>query len=254
MNDSDLMPVVLVTGAGSPRVGNCIARWMAAAGYRVAVHAMNSIDGARQTAKELSDGGHPSIAVQADLREESQVKRMVEEVAHKFGRIDALVNSAAIWESKILEEVTAEDVRRHFESNTLSTFLCSQHVGRLMVGQDSGGSIVNLGDWAVVRPYCEYTAYFPSKGAIPTMTRNFAVELARRNPRVRVNAVLPGPVMLPDDMPTDQRRQAIAGTLVKREGTPNNVADAVRFLIENDFITGVCLPVDGGRSVHSDQQ
>lgn len=254
MKDSDLMPVVLVTGAGAPRVGNCIARTMAAAGYRVAVHALNSFAGAQRTAAELTDAGHPAIAVQADLREERQVQAMVEQVAKRFGRIDALVNSAGIWEAKLLEEVTADDVRRHFDSNTLSTFLCCQHVGRLMVGQDSGGAIVNLGDWAVVRPYCEYAAYFPSKGAIPTLTRNFAVELARRNPRVRVNAVLPGPVMLPDDMPQDERRQAIAGTLVKREGTPNNVADAVRFLIENDFITGVCLPVDGGRTVHSDQQ
>ncbi len=254
MNDSNLMPVVLVTGAGSPRVGNCIARTMAAAGYRVAVHALTSIDGARQTASELTAAGQPAIAVQADLREEDQVQGMIAQVARQFGRIDALVNSAAIWESKLLEEVTADDVRRHFEANTLGTFLCCQHVGRLMVGQDSGGAIVNIGDWAIVRPYCEYAAYFPSKGSIPTMTRAFAVELARRNPRVRVNAVLPGPVMLPDDMPPDERRQAIAGTLVKREGTPNNVADAVRFLIENDFITGVCLPVDGGRTVHSDQQ
>jgi len=77
-----------------------------------------------------------------------------------------------------------------------------------------------------------------------------AVELASRNPRVRVNAVLPGPVMMPRDLPEDVRRQAAEATLVKREGSPANVAQAVLFFIDNDFVTGVCLPVDGGRTIH----
>jgi pteridine reductase len=96
-----------------------------------------------------------------------------------------------------------------------------------------------------------YSAYFASKGAIPTMTRCLAVELGTRNPRVRVNAVLPGPVMMPDDLPTDERAQAIRGTLVGREGHPRNIALAVLALIENDFVTGACLTVDGGRSVYA---
>jgi pteridine reductase len=88
-----------------------------------------------------------------------------------------------------------------------------------------------------------------AKGAIPTLTRCLAVELGTRNPAVRVNCVMPGPVMLPPDLPDAERRCAIDGTLVKREGTPDHVAHAVMFLVENDFVTGVCLPVDGGRSV-----
>ena len=119
-----------------------------------------------------------------------------------------------------------------------------------MVQQPDGGAIVNIGDWAIARPYVNYAAYFPSKGAIPTLTRMFAVELASRNPRVRVNAILPGPVLIPDDLPAPEQAAAIAATLVKRKGTPQHVADAVLFLLANDFITGVCLPVDGGRSVH----
>ena len=120
-----------------------------------------------------------------------------------------------------------------------------------MVAQASGGVIVNIGDWAEVRPYLGYAAYFPSKGAVTAMTRNFAVELGTRNPNVRVNAILPGPVMLPPDLPADERKQAIDATLVKREGSPKNVAQAVLALVENDFITGVCLPVDGGRTVYA---
>ncbi|MFP6667044.1 MAG: SDR family oxidoreductase, partial [Pirellulales bacterium] len=92
----------------------------------------------------------------------------------------------------------------HFDVNTLGTFLCCQHVGLQMVSQDHGGAIVNIGDWAVTRPYGDYAAYFPSKGAIPALTRTFAVELARRNPHVRVNAVLPGPVALPAEIPEVQ--------------------------------------------------
>jgi pteridine reductase len=76
-----------------------------------------------------------------------------------------------------------------------------------------------------------------------------AVELAARNPRVRVNALLPGPVMLPAELSEEERAAAIAGTLVKREGTPQHIAVAAVFLAENDFITGVCLPVDGGRTL-----
>ncbi len=142
------------------------------------------------------------------------------------------------------------DVREHFDVNTLGTFLFCQHVGKIMVAQPQGGAIVNIGDWAIARPYTGYAAYFPSKGAIPTLTRMFAVELSSRNPRVRVNAILPGPVLLPDDLPAPEQAAAIAATLVKRKGTPQHVADAVVFLLANDFITGVCLPVDGGRSVH----
>ena len=131
----------------------------------------------------------------------------------------------------------------------LGTFLTCQHAGLAMVKQARGGCIVNVGDWADVRPYKDYAAYFPSKAAIPGLTRVFAVELGTRNPRVRVNAVLPGPVMLPPEVAGAEREAVIAGTLVKREGGPEHVARAVLHFVENDFVTGACLPVDGGRSV-----
>ena len=118
-----------------------------------------------------------------------------------------------------------------------------------MTAQPEGGCIVTIGDWAIERPYCDYAAYLTSKGAIPTLTRTFAQELAQRNPRVRVNAILPGPVMLPDDLPESERREAIEATLVKRPGTPQAVVLAVTMLLENNFITGICLPIDGGRTI-----
>ncbi|MEX2560550.1 MAG: SDR family oxidoreductase [Pirellulales bacterium] len=247
---STMGPVALVTGAGAPRIGNCVARTLAGKGYRLVLHAYTSAEAARATAAELSAQGVEVDVLFADLRDEQAVAAMVRDAHARFGRIDALVNCAGIWMSKPLEQVEAADVRLHFEVNTLGTFLCCQQVGLIMAGQPEGGAIVNLGDWAITRPYPDYAAYFPSKGAIPTLTRNFAIELASRNPRVRVNAVLPGPAMLPESLPPEERHRVVEMTLLKREGSPQHVADAVLFLVQNEFITGVCLPVDGGRTIY----
>lgn len=247
--ESEQRRTALVTGSGAPRIGNCVARHLAARGYRVILHAHRSVEAAEATAEELRQTGALASVVAADLTDEQAVREMTRECLAQCGRLDALVNCAAIWLSKPLENVTADDVRRHFDANALSTFLCCQHLGLAMAAEPAGGAIVNLGDWAIARPYLNYAAYFPSKGAIPALTRMFAVELAQRNPRLRVNAVLPGPAMLPEGLPAAERAAAISGTLVKRAGTPEHVADAVRFLLENEFVTGVCLPVDGGRSI-----
>ena len=244
-------PVALITGSGKKRVGAAVAEALARRGYSIALHYRTSAGEAQETADALLSLGGEVALFQADLADESAVRGFAQAVFARFGRVDVLVNAAAIWKSKPLEEVTADDVRAHFDANALGTFLMCQHVGLKMVAQPSGGVIVNIGDWAEVRPYLGYAAYFPSKGAVTAMTRNFAVELGTRNPNVRVNAILPGPVMLPPDLPADERKQAIDATLVKREGSPKNVAQAVLALVENDFITGVCLPVDGGRTVYA---
>jgi pteridine reductase len=243
-------PVAVVTGAGR-RVGEAVARYLSGRNYRVALVALRSMESAQQIAAELAATGPPAIAVAADVSDEDQVRAMVGRVGDSFGRIDGLVNCAAIWNSAPLETTRAADVRAHFEANTLGTFLCCQQVGLAMAEQADGGAIVNIGDWAIARPYLDYAAYFASKGAIGALTRSFAVELAARNPRVRVNAILPGPVLLPEDMPREERERVVAATLVKREGRAEHVAHAAAFLLENEFVTGACLPVDGGRSVYA---
>jgi len=243
--------VALVTGSGKRRVGSVVADALARRGYSTAVHYRTSAAEAEQTAAALRAHGVEAATFAADLADEAAVRAMVADVLRTFGRIDVLVNCAAIWQAKKLEDITAADVRLHFDINALGTFLCCQQAGLAMVQQPDGGLIVNLGDWAEVRPYPGYAAYFPSKGAVTAITRCLAVELALRNPRVRVNAILPGPVMLPPDLPEQEKRQAIDATLVKREGSPANVAQAVLSFIDNDFVTGVCLPVDGGRTVYA---
>jgi pteridine reductase len=242
-------PVALVTGSGAKRIGWHVADALAARGYTLVVHYRTSKDEAERTVEHLRRCGSNAIAVEADLTDESAVNGLIDGVHQRFGRIDVLVNCAGVWQTKRLEDVTAADVRHHFDANTLSTFLCSQRAGLVMVQQAHGGNIVTIGDWAIERPYLHYAAYFASKGAIPTLTRTLAVELAARNPRVRVNCILPGPVMLPPELPEAERQEAIQGTLVKREGSPHHIAQTVLFFLDNDFITGVSLPVDGGRTI-----
>lgn len=243
--------VALVTGSGKKRVGSAVAEALAERGLAIAVHYRSSAAEAGETVAALRTRGVEAEGFAADLTDEKAVRDMVTAVLARFGRIDVLVNCAAIWKRKPFEDVTAADVRAHFETNALGTFLCGQQVGLAMVRQPDGGLIVNIGDWAEARPYRDYAAYFASKGGINTMTRCLAVELAHRNPRVRVNCVLPGPVMLPTDLPEAERRHAIDATLVKREGNPRNIAQAVLSFLDNDFVTGVCLPVDGGRTIFS---
>jgi pteridine reductase len=245
--------VALVTGAGKRRVGWHVAQALAQRGYDVAVHYHTSAVEAAETVASLQALGVQSVAFQADLRDERSARNLIDGTVSRFGTLDVLVNCAAVWKSKRLEEITAADVRANFETNTLGTFICSQQAGLTMVGQPEGGCIVTLGDWASARPYLNYSAYFPSKGAIPALTRSLAVEMATRNPAVRVNCILPGPVMLPPDLPAAERQQAIEATLLKREGRPENIAQAVLFLVDNDFVTGICIPVDGGRTIYAPQ-
>jgi pteridine reductase len=242
-------PVALVTGSGRRRLGWHVADALARRGYALVIHYRSAAAEAQEAAEAFRAHGVRAIALAADLGEEPQVRYLVESTLERFGRLDVLVNAAAIWQPKRLEDVTAADVRANFDANLLGTFLCCQQAGLAMCRQPEGGAIVNVGDWAIARPYRNYAAYFASKGAIPTLTQTFAVELAARNPRVRVNCVLPGPVMLPPDLPEEERAAAVAATLLKREGTPENVVRAVLHFIENDYVTGACLPVDGGRTI-----
>lgn len=249
MSDADkTAPVAVVTG-GAKRVGRAMCLRLADHGYRIAVHANTSIDEADALLPELEIRNTEAISLQANLTEESAARGMLDRAHEHFGQIDVLVNSAAIWSPKQLEQVTADDVRKNLEINTVASFVCAQHAGLIMAAQQQGGSIVNFGDIAMQHPQADYAAYHPSKGAIPSMTRSLAVELAHRNRLVRVNAILPGPVLISDDEPLERKQEVLEGPLVGTLGRAEHLAHAAMFLIENPFVTGVCLPMDGGRSI-----
>jgi pteridine reductase len=236
-----------VTGAGKRRVGNTVARMLAERGYEIALNYHASAESARESVAELQTLGVRAEALQANVASEADVDRLFAEVESRFGRLDVLVTAASVFRRKSMELITADDLRASLEVDVLGTFLCCRRAGMMMVKQPQGGVIVTIADWAIERPYPDYAAYLIAKGAIPTMTRVLAVELARRNRAVRVNCVMPGPVMFPADLPEEERQASIAGTLLHREGRPENVGKAVLSFIDNDFVTGVSLVVDGGR-------
>ncbi len=243
--------VAWITGSGAPRVGQVIAKHFASQGYRIVLHANSSVENARQCASELIQSGTDAMVVRGSVEEPDFAKTSVQRIVQHFGRLDVLVNSAAVWDWRSFEETSAQDVQRQFEVNTLGTFLCSQAAGLHMASQPRGGAIVLVGDWAVLRPYPDFSAYFAGKGAIETMTRCLAIELATRNPAVRVNAILPGPVMLDKSISPERANAILQQCLLKRHGQPEHVAQAAYFLATHEFITGVCLPVDGGRSIYA---
>ncbi len=241
--------VALVTGSGKKRIGRYVAAALAERGYNLIVHYHTSAAEAEDAVTDFRRHGVEALALPGDLSDEVAVRELFQKTLEHFGRLDVFVHCAGLWGKGRLEEVTADDVRRNFQVNVLSTFLCVREAGLAMGRQPEGGCIITLGDWAVVRPYLDHAAYFASKGAIPTLTRCLAVELGTRHPGVRVNCIEPGPVLFPPDLPEPERRESIESTLVQREGSPDNIARAVLALIDNDFITGVCLPVDGGRTI-----
>jgi pteridine reductase len=242
-------PVAFVSGSTAPRVGRRIAEYLLSQDFRVFLHAHRSSPQATDLIEQINASGKSAWGVVGNVQDEAQVASWVEETLKHFGRIDVVVNAAAIWEPKALEQTTAADYLHSFQVNTLGSTLCTQHFGLAMTRQEQGGAIINIGDWAVARPYRDFAAYFVSKAGIATLTQTMAVELGVRNPRVRVNAVLPGPILLADGVKPATRERIAQDCLLKREGTADDLAQAVMFLATSPFITGVCLPVDGGRSI-----
>jgi len=243
--------VAWITGSAADRVGRAIAKRFAVRGYRIVLHANQSIEDGKRLAKLWNDLGIETMLVHGPIEDEACVRNWIDQIMARFGRLDVLVHAAAVWEPMTLENTTSKLVIEQLMSNTLGSFLCSQHAGLAMTKQSTGGAIVLTGDWAIARPYQDFVAYFASKGSIPTLTRTLAVELADRNPRVRVNAVLPGPVMLAEGTPDRTQQAILQECLLQRAGTADHVAQAAVFLAEHEFITGVCLPVDGGRSIYA---
>jgi len=238
--------VALVTGSAK-RVGRVIALALARRGASVVVHFNTSSAEAEKTAGEIKALGVEVMTVKAELTKEAEVAKMIKAAVDKFGRLDVLVNNAAVFFKTPLSTVTEREWDRTLDSNLKGPFLVSVHAGRHMLTQPEGGAIVSIADWAGLRPYKDYIPYCISKAGVITMTQGLARTYA---PKVRVNAIGPGPVMVPADLPEDEAQEIMNKTPLKRHGTPDDIAAAVVFLLEgSDFITGVFLPVDGGRLI-----
>ena len=234
--------VALVTGAGR-RVGRAIAVALGADGARVAVHYHGSDAGAAETAAEIERGGGVARLFAADLRDPDAPAALVHEVADAFGALDVLVNSAAVMERTPVGTVTPAAWDAMFALNLRAPFFAAQAAaGRLR----DGGCIVNVADLAAFETWPAYVPHGISKAGVVQMTRALARVLA---PRVRVNAVAPGAVLLPDDWDEAAAERLAATTPLRRLGSPADVVTAVRYLIAADYVTGETLVVDGGRHV-----
>ncbi len=186
-------PVVFVTGSAARRVGRSIVERFLREGFAVVVHSHRAPSGPSQIEMEqwLQQQGTQYLWLYGSVDDEPTVQRWVEEIVTRFGRLDVVVHSAATWESKSLEETSRADVQRSIDVNLIGSFLVAKYAGLAMCQQESGGSLLLIGDWATQRPYRDFAAYFMSKGAIPTLVRTMAVELASRNPKMRVNGFCP---------------------------------------------------------------
>ncbi len=235
--------VALVTGAGR-RVGRTIALALAGRGAAVAVHYRSSKAEAQAVVAEIVSGRGKAEAFRADLESVSEIERMVTAVLGAFGRLDVLVNSASLFFRRKLEDVTEQDWDRNLDTNLKAPFFLAKFAAPAMLRQGAG-KIVNIGDWAGIRPYRNYLPYTVSKSGLIGLTRALARELA---PEVQVNCVALGPVLAPEDYDEAEIRKLVEATLVKRMGSPEDVARAVLFFCEGtDFATGATLMLDGGR-------
>ncbi|MCS6818133.1 MAG: glucose 1-dehydrogenase [Blastocatellia bacterium] len=237
----------IVTGAAR-RVGRAIALALAERGADVVVHYHRSEEDARETVREIEVRGVRALAVRADLGEVREIERLIEEAVRFLGHLDVLVNNASVFFRTPFGSITEEQWDLNLDVNLKAPFFCAQYAARVMQ-QQGGGKIINIADWAGFRPYAGYIPYCVSKAGLIALTQVLAKTLA---PTILVNAVAPGPVLLPEEYGEEETRAIIEATPLKRLGSPEDVARAVLFLIEgSDFITGHTLVVDGGRLIGS---
>ncbi len=235
--------VALVTGGGR-RVGRVLALALAKRGAAVAVHFNESGDGARGVVEEIAQLGGRARAISADLTDPRAPQSLVRQVVDEFRSFDVLVNSAAIMVRTPFGETTPEQWDEIFALNLRAPFLLAQAAAPHL--RAAKGAIINIADLAAFETWPGYLPHGLTKSGIVHMTKGLARVLA---PDVRVNAIAPGTVLLPDDWDAKGAAHLNETTPLKREGSPDDVAHAMVFLLEADYVTGETIIVDGGRHI-----
>jgi NAD(P)-dependent dehydrogenase (short-subunit alcohol dehydrogenase family) len=238
--------VALLTGGA--RVGRTVADWLAARGCDIALTYRASRDAAEKTAEGLRARGVRAITVAADLADPAAAAATVASVRDRLGRLDILIGMASVYEKTPLEQLDDEALRRNLEADMMSIYRLSLAAAPLM--RAGGGRIVAFADWlpASGRPrYRGFLPYYVAKGGVMALVQALALELA---PSILVNAVAPGPILAPPDFTEEEKAEVMRVTPLGRWGGPDEIARAVLFLIETEFVTGECLRVDGGRHLN----
>lgn len=242
--------VALVTG-GAIRVGRAICRALAGRGASIAFTHLPGEPAAAATAEITAElarsktGQSNVLALPMDVREPAAPQRVVEQVIGRFGRLDILVNNASVWLRAPFLAITREAWQTALDINLTGPFLMSQAVALQMLQQQSG-LIINITDLSAYQTWKEYAHHAATKAGLVALTRVMAAELA---PHVRVNAIAPGTVLLPEGASEAKVQWAIQNSLLKRVGRPEDVARTVLFLADSDFVTGAVYFVDGGRAL-----
>jgi pteridine reductase len=233
-----------VTGAGR-RLGRAIAAALAERGMSLALHHHASGTGAAELRDEIRARGGRAECFGADLTDAHAAKALPGQVAEAFGRLDVLVNSAAVMHRLRFEETTVEQWNEILDLNLRSVFFCTQGAAPSL--REARGRVVNLADVGGLEPWPAFAAHSVSKAGVIMLTKVLALALA---PEVTVNAIAPGAVLVPEHYDDATREQLARTTPLKRLGTPEDVVAAVLYLLEGgDFVTGTTLVVDGGRAI-----
>jgi pteridine reductase len=234
--------VALVTGAGR-RLGRAMAQALAARGMTLAIHHHASAEGAEELRQQIVRAGGVAACFSADLADAAAARALPEQVVAQWGRLDLLVNSAAIMRRLRLEETTSEDWDAIHHLNLRAVFFCTQ--GAAPALRTARGKVVNIADLAGLEPWPGFAAHSISKAGVVMLTKVLALSLA---PEVTVNAIAPGAVLVPEDYPAEERDRLARSTPLRRLGSPADVVNALLYLLEGgDFVTGETLVVDGGR-------
>ncbi len=234
----------LVTGAGR-RLGREMARALAGRGMSLAIHHHASSAGANELREEILDSGGRAACFQADLTDADAARALTQRVLTEFGRLDVLVNSAAVMHRLGFEETTPEQWDAIQNLNLRAVFFCTQ--GAASALRAARGKVVNLADLAGLEPWPGFAAHSVSKAGVVMLTKVLARSLA---PDVTVNAIAPGAVLVPEDYDAEERERLARATPLRRLGTPADVVSSLLYLLEGgDFVTGEILVVDGGRHI-----
>lgn len=233
--------LALVTGAGH-RVGRALALGLAREGAHVAVHYHSAEAEARKTVEEVEALNRMAVALRADLSDPDACGALVAAAAHRLDGLDVLVNSASLFESAPLETITVEDWDRVQAVNLRAPFLLTRAAAPLL--RERAGVIVNIADLSGVQAWKSFAHHGVSKAGLIHLTRVSARALA---PDVRVNCIVPGTVLPPEDYTEEQVQRSIARTALRRLGSPGDVVEALLFLVRSEFATGSVVTVDGGR-------
>jgi pteridine reductase len=234
--------VALITGAAK-RIGRAVAVRLAGEGADVIIHYNRSQSEADDAVREIEKLGRKSIALQADLSNVGEIKRLFQQTAERFGRLDILVNSAANFLHSPIEDVSEKLWDTALDTNLKAPFFCAQAAAPLL--KQSRGVIINFADIGGILPWPGYIPHCASKAGVIMLTKCLAKALA---PQVRVNAIAPGTITMSDD-PSEWEADFIRRAPLHRTGTPDDVTEAISFLIHSNFLTGQILVLDGGRTL-----